>query len=82
MHIKHLHKIITTDLKPAYYFKFNQPTGELTMRVLEFNTRHGSIHKQSVFPYTYFGDENKVNQRQAFLTKRKYKLFMKRLKAT
>ena len=80
MHIKHLHKIITTDLKPGYYFKFDQPTGELTMKILEFNRTHGSIHKLSIFPHKYFSESNGSNERTSFLTKRKYKLFMKRLK--
>jgi hypothetical protein len=80
VHLNHLYKIITTDLKPAYYFRFDRPTGKLTMKVLEFNLQHGGIYKSDVFPFQYFSDGH-YNQKQGFITKRKYKLFMKRLKA-
>lgn len=81
MHISHLYKILTTDLRPAYYFKFDIDTGKKTMNVMHFHS-NGSIYKEEIWPTRYFEQSNRgsTHLKTSFITKRKYRLLMKRLR--
>ena len=84
MHLAHLCKIIKHDsLKPAYYFKFSADfKSECTMRVLDFH-ENGTIGKLTVWPGIYFSKpNNEDNLIKSFITKSKYKQFIKRYKAS
>jgi len=81
MHINFLYKLLTNkSLKPAYYFDFSMDTGELSIKVLEFHRKTGIVARLSIYPYRYFKN-SKEALKSALITKSKYNLLLKKLKA-